>query len=292
MPNTIEWYDQVIMTLKKLINQHERELKLIINQLEDHLKTQKEKFQIETATGEATSIYYLYKESIDDEYGDIDTQRYDLKRNYHVYAKYLDITLALNLLQSLSVDFYIGINYYETNRKLGSVRESLIQDINRTIRLTPKKKGKEIKKEKTRLTRLIEQRESLKVKLESQGVEVPILNLEKIESKIEQEISTKSLEDLKLGIQDETAKFRLAIQYTKNSLTKFLELIEEPDSIIKYIEAVGLSVMKKVIDLLFEITWKLGESGYVFPSCQKIYIKKEVMICEVCGHDFNRISLE
>ncbi len=262
MKKTIEWYDQGIIALNKLVKQHEIELELTINQIEDHIKTQKKKLEIDQATGEAKKLSYEYERY------DYDEDDFELSREgaYKLDAKFSDITSAIDLLKKLN----IYIQSYCWSTKLWRVRKSLVSDLEKCRKDIARNKGREIKEEKKRLTTLLTLRQKLKRKLESQGTEVPVLNLEQDE------------QEIKAGVQE----YKPLIQFTKNVLTRFLKVITEPDSIIKLIETAGLRNVKEVIDIFYAIHWKLGESGMVCPSCQKIYMKKKINICEVCGHDF------
>ncbi len=273
MKKTIEWYDQGIYALKKFIKQHEIELEGFISQIESPIESQKKRIEIEKATGK-DKTKYLYIEE-EDEYNERNPEFSDIDS---CIQKYL-----------IRVGQDYPPSYYSVWRKAGSVRKRLIKDLETEKRTVSRRKRLEVTKEKYRLDALLTQRQKLMKKLELEGIKTPVLNLEQIESKIEQEINAGSLGVINLGIYDENLKYKPLIQFTKNMLTQFLKVIAEPDSIIKLIEAVGLSNVKDVIDKLYEITWKLGESGFICPSCQKIYIKEKMNICEVCGHDFMKI---
>ena len=52
MGKAIEWYDQGIIALKRLIKQHELELEQFIYRIENQIESQKKKIEVEKATGE------------------------------------------------------------------------------------------------------------------------------------------------------------------------------------------------------------------------------------------------
>ncbi len=219
MDKTIEWYDQGITALKKLIKQHDIELEQFINEINSDIEEQKSKVRVEEATGQNK------KKVLSKEVNDIDflIKKYEIKLREYTYRMYT---------------------------KLGKVRKRLIKDLETEKRLVRIKKRRGIAKEKFRLNTLLTQRQKLKKKLEKQGVKVPVLNLEQIESKIKQEKQVE-IERKKNRIELDLEEIEGEDKDKRTVKDKEIKKadIEKIKKTIKVSDRLRMSMMRKALNL-------------------------------------------